>query len=197
MDRIKIELNATTMQRPSVRCPVGRLIDPWLAPSARVSPRVLHCVSIIEAVAEKLIAFPRRLAHWSRQQEQGLSRKWDHTLVRHLYDVTRLQRQFPALRQSQAQALLQTLMRNLVIKDAFEFRTQHEQFVEAPHAELRWAMQQARSPAIRAEYETFLVNMVYAPPARQPTFDEAVKTFEGLLTRALEGPSSDTSSRDH
>jgi hypothetical protein len=59
---------------------------PWC-----IDPIEIECISLREALAEKLVSFPRRLAFQLQKEnnDQTLdpSSGWDKALVRNLYDV--------------------------------------------------------------------------------------------------------------
>ncbi len=95
-----IELNFATPGDATIDMPIGALLD-RLAKGAYTDPLLIECVSPREALAEKLISFPRRLAlQLSRMapgETLGQSGTWDGALVRHLYDVGRIVSVHPEL----------------------------------------------------------------------------------------------------
>jgi len=194
-DHIQLELNCTGMQRPSVRQEVSRLIDPFLAPAARSVPMPVSCVSGIEAVTEKLISFPRRLAMAARRRERGEDTPTDPTLVRHIHDVARMMEKFPRLASKTNRLTMREMLRNLMFKDGIDFRYQHPEFVDDAHGELRYGLDLAQTDAVRADYARFLADMVYAPQARQPSFESAMTVYRTLVESLIDEPSPDIKAR--
>jgi len=188
-NHIQLELNFTSMQMPFVSKHVNPLADKWMGSASMPSSSLVPCVALEEAIAEKLIAFPRRLAHFLRRQEAGINRRFDETLVRHIYDVNQLVSRFPELRSPESMKIIKALMTNLILKDAKEFQNQHPQFVADAHEELRWVMRHPVMPQIENNYNNFLIDMIYAPLREQPPFMLAVETFRSMLEPTIEGPS--------
>ena len=188
---VQLELNFTNMQRSFVRRPVTNMLAPWLSDEAVPAPARVNCVSLIEAASEKLIAFPRRVAHYKRLTEAGDNRNFDATLVRHIYDISRLLHGYPDLAGNIQRGMIKNLLSNLIIKDGLEFQNQHPQFVADAHGELKWALEQAESDSMREDYTRFLDDMVYAPDERRPSFEDAIRNFRSLLEPAIFGPSPD------
>ena len=74
-----IELNCTSLARPSTPMNVGRLFD-RLAEGEYLDPIILPCISLDEAYVEKLVSSPRRLAMDLSRHGGTLSDRWDDTL---------------------------------------------------------------------------------------------------------------------
>src|SRR5690606_17979223 len=149
----------------------------------------VHCVDPIEAVAEKLIAFPRRYSHYERSIERGQAREFDSTLVRHLYDVAQMWEHLKEYGHKRAVFAMQPLFRNLIWKDAREFQHQHPEFVDDAHGEISTFMKKANSDEMAQHYGCFVDEMVYAPKARIPTFNHAVTLFGKVVGQLVKDPS--------
>lgn len=180
---LMIELNFTEMANPSDKREIGLLYEK-LADLKNSSPLSIACVSMREAFAEKLISFPRRLAlHMGRTDPEDAS-KWDKALVRHLYDIHLIKSKHPEI-EGDPIALSQVLL-SVIEKDAADFANQHDGFLADPKGELLKAMEHAKSNSeIRVQYDSFVRDMVYAPPETIPSFDEAIEGFLGSLIQAL------------
>lgn len=173
---IKLEMNAATLVLPTVSRPTGRLFE-LLVHGAYQTETIFECVSLEEALVEKLISFPRRLA----SELDGESKSWDHALVRHLYDVYRIkEKAMQALADSEK---LAAVIAKVIQQDASEFPN-HLQFLENPQGTMLRALNHAKeSRSIQAEYDAFCRDMVYAPTV--PSYEEALGTFRAVLLAAL------------
>ena len=184
-----IELTHTKLAGDTQRMPVGLLMDK-LATGAYPDPLLIECVSPIEALAEKLVSFPRRLAlQLSRHPDPRVAlrpeNRWDSSLVRHLYDVEQLIAARPELA-ADAEALAK-LVQSAIAKDRADFANQHPQFVADPGGELRRALEFAKaSEELADQYARFVGDMVYADPARVPAYTQALGAFKATLARTLD-----------
>lgn len=182
---IEVELTSTNLQMQPEMNQVGLMIDSWV--SSDYPQHDVKCIALSEAVAEKLIAFPRRLAHFVRRRKRGFEGRFDSTLVRHLYDVSRVLGGDNNLRLSGLADEIRPLLALLIIKDGEEFAAQHPEFVATPTKELTLAMELAkRSRVISDGYELFLDSMVYARDTDKPLYREAVGDFNWLLEHSLD-----------
>lgn len=181
------ELNHTALAAETTTLPIGALFD-RLAFGAYKNALDIECVSLREALAEKLVSFPRRLAMQLTKLKDGEALAdqpgWDHALVRHLYDVDRIVEANPDF-------ILQPedtrrLVARAISKDAGEFAPQHPAFVAAPRAELANAMAWAKAgKELAGQYERFVEDMVYAPTDKVTGYARAALTFESLLDEIL------------
>ena len=155
--------------------------------SAYQSPIEMECVGLHEALAEKLVSFPRRLA-LQLQKPNGennldTSTGWDKALVRHLYDVHQIIKHGPSGFELEP-ANLASLVSSVIVNDAIEFENQHPQFYTKPVTELNDALNWAKdSLALINQYVAFVSDMVYAEPENTPSFGESLDVF----TRTLQG----------
>jgi hypothetical protein len=193
-----IELNYTELANSTQKNDIGLLIDQLLrVPSP--SPLKLECVSLEEALAEKLISFPRRLGkHMADQLAEGNpgpkkfddellkeESKWDKSLVRHLYDVNILMERHPEL--ISGGSTFGELLATVIAKDAQDFKNSHADYRDDPAKELQAAMSFALgSGVLRAQYEKFVSDMVYG--ANVPSYAKAVLHFDSTLKSILLSP---------
>ncbi|WP_454739499.1 nucleotidyl transferase AbiEii/AbiGii toxin family protein [Cupriavidus necator] len=123
-----------------------------LATGDYANPFPVECISLAEALAEKLISF----------------KVWDPALVRHLYDVHALATTSPDLL-ADADAL-GCLVGAVIAKDQADFLNQHPQFAADPHKEIVSALTFAKvSRELEAQYAAFVQDMVYSPAEGIPT----------------------------
>ncbi|EGF32121.1 Inorganic pyrophosphatase/exopolyphosphatase [Oxalobacteraceae bacterium IMCC9480] len=174
---VKLELNTTHLSLPSVQFEIGLLFN-QLAGIEDSQKLTMQCVNIREALVEKLVSFPRRLAMHLTAPERF---KFDTALVRHLFDVHRIIQNMPALNQEQT---LKPLLAIAMEKDAKDFARQYPGFLANPVGEINNAMKVATADiAYRNMYDKFVAVMVYG--ADVPSFDEAIGCFVKVLTATL------------
>ena len=181
------ELNYTALAAETATLPIGALFD-LLAFGAYKGGIDIECVSLREALAEKLVSFPRRLALQLSKMKAGESLAqqpgWDHALVRHLYDVDRIVEAYPDFILHPEDT--RRLVARAISTDAGEFATQHPAFVDAPRAELKGAMAWAKtSKELAGQYERFVEDMVYAPSDKVTGYARAALMFESMLEEIL------------
>lgn len=139
----------------------------------------IPCVDLREALAEKLITFPRRLALSLAKPGE----KVDKALVRHLYDVHQITEKNPDLLKGDL-GLLTNLVAQVIEKDSLDFAKQHGAFVKDPMSEIKKAMQYAKEdPKTKQAYEEFIRVMVYDKNA--PSFEDAFSRFSQALNLVL------------
>lgn len=183
-----IELNYTAVADSTEQIEVGVLLDK-LTDGAYIAPFKVECVSLREAVAEKLVSFPRRLALLLQDNESPETSltdaaQWDAALVRHIYDVHQIvSKRSDILADS---AKMREMVAALIFKDAEDFKNQHPSFAENPVAELNVALSFTKtSDTLKQQYDSFVSDMVYADDSGRPPFDEALEVFETALQQVL------------
>lgn len=186
---ILIELSYAPLMEPPQSRKVGTLFDLLRHGTYPDDASEIECVSLREALAEKLISFPRRLALHLHRTSPGndLSEAsgWDCALVRHLYDVHQILASGPAPAILDQQ--LQDILLHVMGKDASDFATQHPAFVDAPRREIALALSFARnSTELQDQYKRFIRDMVYAPGP--PSFTQCLAVFESALHPFLINP---------
>lgn len=183
------ELNHAELAEETVTLPIGTLFD-RLAFGGYRGAIDIECVSLREALAEKLVSFPRRLALQLSKMDPGSSLAgqpgWDQALVRHLYDVNCIVDAHPDfLHHPEA---VRGLVARAISKDAGEFASQHPSFVVAPRAELAGALAWANaSGELAAQYDRFVADMVYVPTDKVTAYARSILVFDSILTEILRG----------
>ncbi len=174
---MKLELNFASLALPIIPMEVGFLFDQMSSAKNPVTV-ALPCVDVREALAEKLIAFPRRLAMHLNDQTRPL----DNTLVRHLYDVHEFVTRIPD--SVSDLALLKKLVQGAMTQDATDFATQHPQYVADPIGQINQAMAFAiENTEVMRMYDRFIQVMVYGE--NPPSFDQAFSCFKSTLDSVL------------
>jgi predicted nucleotidyltransferase component of viral defense system len=178
---LKLELNITPLLLPAVEYEIGFLFNE-LAQIPEPKKTKMQCIDLLEALAEKLISFPKRLAKHLRDPDRY---DFDKALVRHLFDVHRIIDNCPGLiRQNE----LRFLIKKSIEKDALDFANQHPEFLTNPVGEIANAIHVAETDhAYRDMYQQFINVMVYEDSL--PTFDEVIASFSNLLFHSLPGQS--------
>ncbi|MBU3557442.1 nucleotidyl transferase AbiEii/AbiGii toxin family protein [Polynucleobacter sp. Ross1-W9] len=139
----------------------------------------MPCVDLSEALAEKLITFPRRLALSMARVDE----KIDTALVRHLYDVYQITQKNPSILTKDLDKL-SILVNQVIERDAQDFANQHGAFVTDPLGEIRKAMEYAKSDTkTKDTYNQFIRVMVYDKNA--PSFEDAFTRFYKTLLLTL------------
>jgi Nucleotidyl transferase AbiEii toxin, Type IV TA system len=182
-----IELNYVPVCDPPETRKVGLLLDKLIS-GAYQSSVLIECVSLREALAEKLVSFPRRLALQLQKSSATASLDdvagWDKSLVRHLYDVYQIVGGSSVIAANAPE--LARMVSNTIVQDAVEFAPQHPKFCAAPLRQMQdalvWA---AGSKALQRQYDGFVADMVYGAPAQTPSFRQALDTFSNTLQAAL------------
>lgn len=164
---IQIELKYTTLRLPRVTLPVSSFVADALNRAPEVP--AIGCASVTETIAEKLVSLTRRTA----MDLAGLSRDFDPTLVRHIYDLH-------VLRDHVDRGTVIALARSIAVTDADEFRNQYPAYHADIAGETRKALDALRAdPIYRTRYADFLGAMVYG---ERPEFNEAMATVAGLAS---------------
>lgn len=149
---------------------------------------VWPCVSVAETLAEKVVAFLRRLAV-SRSTD---GRSSPSELIRHLYDVAMISRDSG---EEVPWHEVQRIFRDIAQADSKEFRSRDPGFAENPATAMRQALAHLRADdrqVMEKAYERFSAEMVYGD---KPSYAEARKAFDEVAARLMEGFSEATSSR--
>ena len=176
---LRSELQLELIERPPL-LPFGKRAFGYLHENLTRLPRTsevsINCISVSEAVAEKVLSLLRRCAWKWHGYQQG---KMDQALVRHIYDVARIaENASGTLREAQG------IFAALVDKDRAEFEGQNPEFDARPVQVLQETLAQAKSHReLRARYEDTLLPLVYEPSA--PSYDEAFSIFESVASSFL------------
>jgi predicted nucleotidyltransferase component of viral defense system len=175
---LKLEVSYSPLRLPKQAKDITLLFDSL----AKIStgPTVnIPCVDLKEALAEKLITFPRRLAlSMGKTDEEP-----DSALVRHLYDVYQITDKNPEILNGDLPSLA-SLVNKVIEQDSKDFARQHPAFVNDAFGEINKAMKFALSnPDTKRTYDKFIEVMVYEKNA--PTFEGAFSRFSETLKKVL------------
>lgn len=175
---LKLELSHSPLRLPRQDKDITLLFDSLAKLST--GPTVnIPCVDLKEALAEKLITFPRRLALSMGKTDE----KPDSALVRHLYDVYQITEKHPEILGSHL-SLLTSLVEEVIEQDSNDFARQHPAFVEDAFGEINKAMKFALSnPDTKRTYDKFIEVMVYEKNA--PSFEAAFSRLSETLKKVV------------
>ena len=178
--KMKLALNLTALSLPSSKREMGLLFNQFagLVDNNKIE---MPCIDIREALAEKLVAFPRRLALHLTNPEKH---KFDQALVRHLFDVHQIIVNNPDI---DYPATLKPLIARVMDKDAKDFARQFPKFLSDPVGQLTSAMLVAETGrAYAVMYSEFVRVMVYG--TNSPSFVDALTSFRQVLKSSLPPP---------
>jgi len=175
---LKLEVSYSPLQLPKQDKEITLLFDSLA--NMNTGPRFsIPCVDLREALAEKLITLPRRLA----LSLAKTCEKVDNALVRHLYDVYQITEKNPDLLKNDLKLQI-NLVAHVIEKDGLDFAKQHNSFLKDPMSEIRKAMNYAKAdPTTKQTYDEFLRVMVYDMNA--PSFEDAFSRFYQTLNIAI------------
>jgi len=166
---IQIELTYAPLRLPAVALPISSFI----AEALKRPPEIpsMGCVSVMQTAAEKLVALTRRTA----MDLAGLSRDFDPTLIRHIYDLHMMREHLDA-------ATVAALARDIAAADAEEFLNQYPAYAGDIAGETRKALADLRAdPVHRNRFDDFVSAMVYGEkvefPAAFATITELAETM--------------------
>jgi predicted nucleotidyltransferase component of viral defense system len=175
---LKLEISYSPLRLPKQDKNITLLFDS-LAKTITGPSISIACVDLKEALAEKLITFPRRLALSMGKADEKL----DGALVRHLYDVYQITLKNPDILNSHL-PLLTSLVNQVIEQDSKDFAYQHPAFINDAFGEINKAMQFALSSSdTKGTYDKFIEMMVYEKNA--PSFEEAFSRFSEILKKVL------------
>lgn len=165
---IKLELNARPPLLPTARLPIASMLD-LLIQAPRTDLHVV-CISVEEALAEKVLSFLRRTAQARAYPHRAVD---NDRLVRHLYDVCVIARRCEGV------VLPHDHFAAMVAGDAAQFRNQYPVFAEDPVGQMRAALDALHREVdtFEREYQQFVDELVFGEPV---TFAEARAVFIDL-----------------
>ena len=181
---LRPELQLELIERPPL-LPIERRTFGYLYENLTELPQTtevsIHCISVSETVAEKVLSLLRRCAWKWRGYQEG---EMDQALVRHIYDVARI-----AESASGALAEARGVFAALVDKDRAEFEGQNPEFDADPVQVLQETLAQAKTHGeLQARYEDTLLPLVYE--ASSPSYAQAFSVFEDVANSFLSTCSS-------
>ena len=139
----------------------------------------MTCIGVEETLTEKILSLLRRTAEFLAGRHRG---DYDSRLVRHLYDVHEILREYPHI----ASELSAALFSELVAADARQFGNQYPEFATNPNREMAIALAALKTDSrFRAFYASFLDDLVYGEAV---DFAAAISAFERVAARVLADP---------
>ncbi|TXI12993.1 MAG: nucleotidyl transferase AbiEii/AbiGii toxin family protein [Polynucleobacter sp.] len=176
--QLKLEISYSPLRLPKQDKTLTLLFD-TLTKKNSIPSISMACVDLREALAEKLITFPRRLALSMSKSDE----KPDSALVRHLYDVYQITEKNSDILNRDL-SVLTSLAMQVIDQDSKDFASQHPAFVDDAFREINKAMQLAlNNNDIKRTYEKFIEVMVYEKNA--PSFEVAFSRFSDTLKKVL------------
>jgi len=171
---IKLELSARPLLLPmqllSVRSIIELLVDP------PIEGIRINCLGVQESIGEKTLSFLRRTAE---ALSGRVSKDYDDRLIRHVYDVTVINRRLPDL----ISGLAGEVFEKMVDSDAERFGRQFPEFRLNPVVEMRKSVEYLENDeSFAAEYDRFVTDLVYV---EQVAFEEARRKFIEFARRLL------------
>jgi hypothetical protein len=161
---IKIELATFPLRRPPVDMPVRSFVA-QAQDHAPEAPKIA-CVSIIDTACDKLVGLARRAG-----EAYAMSSELDHTLVRHVYDLHRLDGHYDP---AEAAALARQIMMD-------EAGRGYDAYAKDPRGETQVTISRmAQDEAFIANYDRLLNDMVYG---ERPAFPDAWAAVEAFARR--------------
>jgi len=160
---IKIEVAAFPVRRAPIILPVTS----FCAEAAKTGPEVsgIPCVALEETAAEKFVALTRRTG------ETFAGGSPDDTLVRHLYDLTRLDGRYDA---NDCAVLTKESIEADVARG-------YDAYKADPFDETQRTVERMASDTnVRADFDALMAGMVYG---EKPSFDEAMAVILALAGR--------------
>jgi len=167
---ILLEFTAESPFLPPEVCHTTSLLG--LAVSEELRSVSFPCLQVEETVAEKSVAFLRRSRSGASQSAQSRDRR----LVRHVYDIGCIGTngvEYSALEAAFAHAMG---------RDSTKYATQDPEFGENPRMELARAADNLDTPALEADYESFVESLVAGPALG---FDQSFQQFLSLIRKLL------------
>jgi hypothetical protein len=165
---IQIETAVWPLRRSGVTLPVRSFIAEAYQREPEI--REVHCVSLLEGMAEKFVALTRRAG--ALFADAGGPR--DPTMVRHVYDLHMMSTHCDA-------AEVITLAREIMVADVEAYGHQFPAYREDPVREtIRAGRQMSTDREFARQYETFVRDMVYGEAI---AFEKAIDTIENLIER--------------
>lgn len=176
---LRPELQLELIERPPL-LPIEKRTFGYLYENLTELPQTtevsIHCISVSETVAEKVLSLLRRCAwKWRGYQKEEM----DQALVRHIYDVAQI-----AENASGALGEARGIFATLVDTDRAEFEGQNPEFDAYPIQVLRETLAQAKTHGeLQARYEDTLLPLVYEASA--PSYSQAFSVFEDVANSFL------------
>jgi len=171
---IKLELSARPLLLPMQTLPVQSILKLLVDP-VNHGFRV-NCLGLPESIGEKVLSYLRRTAE---ALSRKVSKEYDERLIRHVYDVTVINRRLPDLISGLAGKVFEVMVQ----ADAERFGRQFPEFRLNPVSEMRKSLQYLdKEQSLSKEYERFVTDLVYGD---RVAFEEARQEFIDFARKLL------------
>lgn len=169
---IKIELTAKRMHLPTEQHPVNSLVDQAMQTEHSTEGNKLTCISLTETAADKWTALCKRIG------ESETKKRTDPSLIRHLYDLSCIQRD------SKINEHFEQLVPMVLLRDRQQRKGQNPELYTNPLSEMNRGLNILKNNQIwEKHYHDFIENMVFQHDP--PTFKMAMNSFVELHQRAI------------
>lgn len=169
---IKIELTAKRMALPTELHAVNSLVDEAMESNTATKENTLTCVSLTETAADKWTALCKRVSESETRQHN------DPSLIRHLYDLTCIQRDACITEH------FEQLVPQVLLRDRQRRKGKNPELYANPLNEMNRGVNMLRDNKVwETHYNNFVENMVFQKDP--PTFKTAINSFLQLHERAI------------
>jgi predicted nucleotidyltransferase component of viral defense system len=170
---LALEFFETDVKIQSEIKPVTTLIKQILGDKVEHTEFDVNTVAIIETAAEKWVALTRRVALSSHKEHPK-----DANLVRHIYDLHRIQELGYFSNE------FNSLILPITLEDREKYKNQNDDYFRNPVSEIKRAIDELHKLDKWSEYwEIFLESMVFSD--KVPTFTEALENIYTITQQAL------------
>jgi hypothetical protein len=173
--RPEIQLEITESEL--LQIPITSSISSLYANSLGLDNEVeaLYCAALENTAAEKFVALLRRTADYERDN----NRKYDPTLIRHIYDLQLILKSGLNIEETKH------LVSKVIEIDMDHFGNRHLEFKDAPVNELTYGLNKLKeNQKYRDNYENFINPLVYNETA--PSWETVISSLEELTTLFLD-----------
>jgi predicted nucleotidyltransferase component of viral defense system len=168
---LALEFFLGELHTPSITKPVTTLIRQTIGDKIAHPEFQVEVMSLEETAAEKWVALTRRVATMTRQ-----NRHQDPNLVRHLYDLYKMQEQ------GKLKQPFLHLITEIIQQDREQFKSHNTQYYKNPAAEIDRALVELESDQKWERYwNDFIQTMVF--DQQKPSYGIALKSFKKLSPR--------------
>lgn len=162
---LSVEFFLNTVKLPTLNQPVTTLIQQTLGETVQHPIMEINCVSPLETAAEKWVALTRRVATMDYRAYYQ-----DVNLVRHLYDLYRIEKNGYYFDESIA-----NLITTIVEGDRQQYKNHNPAYFANPAQEIRRALQTLKGNKLWPDHwEKFMVQMVFG---EKPSYADVVDNF--------------------
>lgn len=127
------------------------------------------CVALEETAAEKFLALLRRVGSWQQRPE---GKQFDHTLIRHVYDLG-------CMLEHVDHAKVLELIQSLIPGEAARYGRSHEEFAVNPITEMGRVLQSLHQQEYEQRFDQFQIAMVYG---NRKEYGHCLETIEKIYS---------------